>query len=76
MAITIDRTLCVGCGCCMDACEHGALEFELDRAAGWEKAALEEESCTECEDCAALCPVEALVGPTAAPRGEARKAQS
>ena len=52
MSVQIDEGLCVGCGCCMDACEFGALEFKENEDITW----VNEEECTECESCIEMCP--------------------
>jgi len=54
MTITIDKELCLGCGCCSDACAVGALEL-ID-----EKAAVNEDDCVECKSCIDLCPTCAI----------------
>ena len=56
MAVKIDEECCVGCGCCMDGCNVGALEFHRDR----EKAWVNGEECIECQLCIELCPENAL----------------
>ncbi len=53
MAIRIDADLCVGCGCCGEACGQGALELP-------DRAAVNEEFCTSCGACIEMCPVGAL----------------
>jgi len=52
MSVQIDEGLCVGCGCCMDACDVGALEFKENEDITW----VNEEECTECESCIEMCP--------------------
>ena len=54
MAMSIDKNLCLGCSCCIDACITGALELIDD------KAAVSEEDCTECKSCMELCPAHAI----------------
>jgi ferredoxin len=56
MAIQIDEERCVGCGCCMDGCNVGALEFHPEK----EKAWVNDERCTECKSCSELCAEDAL----------------
>ncbi len=53
MAIKLNETVCVGCGCCSDACMAGALELQV-------KAVLYQEHCMECRKCIELCPTGAL----------------
>lgn len=54
MAITIDVSVCLGCGCCCDVCAFGALEL-LD-----DKATVNLNDCTECKSCIDICPAGAL----------------
>ena len=56
MSVQIDKELCVGCGCCMDGCNVGALEFHPQKEKVW----INEEECTACKSCIELCPEEAL----------------
>jgi electron transport complex protein RnfB len=53
MAITIDGELCLGCGCCIDVCNTGALELNS-------KVIISEDDCTECKSCVEMCPVGAI----------------
>lgn len=53
MAIILNESICLGCGCCSDVCSSGALELG-------DKAILHEENCIECESCIEMCPVGAL----------------
>ena len=53
MAVTIDSSVCVGCGCCSDVCMSGALELQ-------EKAVVSEEYCVECGLCIEMCPAQAM----------------
>ena len=56
MSVQIAEKRCVGCGCCMDGCNVGALEFHPEK----EKAWVNTEECIECEECIQLCPENAL----------------
>ena len=56
MSVKIAEERCVGCGCCMDGCNVGALEFHPEK----EKAWVNTEECIECETCIELCPENAL----------------
>ena len=53
MAVKIDNSACVGCGCCSDVCMNGALEL-------WDKAVVHEEHCIECGICIDMCPAQAM----------------
>ena len=54
MAITLNKELCKGCGCCTDACFEGAMELGSDRVI------IVEDYCIECGECMAMCPSAAL----------------
>lgn len=53
MAVHLDREACVGCGCCSDVCQQGALGLE-------DTAVLFDQRCIECGECIEMCPVGAL----------------
>jgi len=53
MAIKINKDLCIACGCCISACEQGALEL-------YEKAVVDGDVCIDCLACIAMCPVDAI----------------
>jgi ferredoxin len=57
VSIQIVEERCVGCGCCMDGCNVGALEFHREK----EKAWVNEAECIECKSCIELCPENALI---------------
>ena len=54
MVMSLDFNLCLGCGCCIDACASGALELTDS------KAFLNEDDCNECKNCIEMCPVGAI----------------
>ena len=53
MAVTVNHDLCVGCGCCSDVCNQGALELD-------DKAVVNDEYCVDCGACVDMCPAMAL----------------
>lgn len=54
--LTIDRTLCTGCGTCLDACPTGAISLDEDECVSTIHPAL----CNECLECLDVCPNEAI----------------
>ena len=54
MALTIDTSLCVGCGACVGGCPNGALELVNGCAA------VNEDACVLCGVCVQNCPVGAI----------------
>lgn len=62
--VTVNETLCKGCGLCIGACPQGLLELNADRftARGYHPVTLQDPdaACTGCELCATMCPEAAL----------------
>jgi len=54
MAVQINSSLCVGCGCCSDVCTEGALELTDNTAE------LYADYCVACGSCISMCPAGAL----------------
>lgn len=52
--VTIDESLCVGCGLCRDDCVTGRIQMENG------KAVLTPEICIKCGHCQAICPENAI----------------
>ena len=52
--ISIDLSLCTGCGTCVDACPKGAISM-VDR-----RASIDAELCDDCGRCVQVCPDQAL----------------
>ena len=55
MTIIIDLNTCIKCGCCIDSCSQGALEFDDN-----DYAVVDEETCINCLSCIDMCPVSAI----------------
>ena len=51
--IAFHGNLCIGCGCCLAACPHGAIRMDEERR-------IAREACTKCGACAEACPATAL----------------
>ncbi len=60
MAITIKKERCLGCGCCIDACDVGALELDAQAGEKWETVICNDDQCIECGQCLELCPNESI----------------
>ena len=50
-----DRSVCTGCGACMQACPKQAIRMEEDRE-GFPTPAISQELCVECGLCQKVCP--------------------
>ncbi len=53
--LELDRSLCIGCGRCLEVCPHQVFRMQDQRAQLAEK-----DACMECGACALNCPVAAL----------------
>lgn len=51
----VDKTKCVGCGCCMGICPAGAISLKDG------KATIDPTKCISCHQCAATCPMQAII---------------
>ena len=51
--VTVDTTICVACGGCIDLCPATALRMMDD------KVSVDQEKCTECKICVKVCPLNA-----------------
>ena len=54
--LAIDRTLCTGCGACLDACPSGAISLDEDECV----SAIDPALCDECLECLDVCPNDAI----------------
>ena len=54
--MTIDRTLCTGCGTCVDACPTGVISLDENECVSTIDPAL----CDECLECLNVCPNDAI----------------
>lgn len=57
--ITVNETLCKGCGMCVKACPKNLLALSEDRinAKGYHPCEIKDESqCVGCASCAIMCP--------------------
>lgn len=57
--ITIDETVCKGCGMCVNACPKKLLVLAKDRinSKGYHPASMTDQAqCTGCTSCALMCP--------------------
>jgi len=57
--VTVNETLCKGCGLCVDACPKKIMALSTDKinAKGFHPAAvMDPEKCIGCAFCATMCP--------------------
>jgi len=54
MSYIIDKSVCTGCGVCVDVCPTEAIVAESD------KFEIVADDCIDCGICAGVCPVEAI----------------
>jgi len=60
--VTVDETLCRGCGRCMGVCPYQAVSFRSNAVGGWH-AVVDEALCKGCGNCIAVCPCNAVDSP-------------
>ena len=51
----VNKLKCAGCGVCLRACPHGAIEIGEDG-----KAFIDQSKCKECGECQRICPFNAI----------------
>lgn len=56
MAHSIDLEQCLGCGVCLDSCNSSSIVQAED------KYKIISDICTDCHECASVCPVECIRG--------------
>ncbi|MBO4582706.1 MAG: 4Fe-4S binding protein [Alphaproteobacteria bacterium] len=55
MAYKIDKSKCVGCGTCINACPMGAIRVDADG-----KCIIDPKICVSCGACTQVCPMTAI----------------
>jgi len=53
----VDKTKCVGCGACVDACPTGSIKMGED-----DKSSIDQATCQHCGACKDICSFEAITG--------------
>ncbi len=54
--VIAEERICCGCKACGDACEFGAIKFEVNNEGFWYPH-VDEDKCVMCEKCKTVCPV-------------------
>ena len=52
----LERKSCCGCGSCYTACNHKAIDMQLDEE-GFEYPVVNQDRCIDCGACQTVCPV-------------------
>ncbi len=55
VTLELDRTVCIGCGRCLEVCPHQVFSLAEKKA-----ALRDRDACMECGACALNCPVKAI----------------
>ena len=55
MKFEVNKSKCAGCGACLRACPHGAIEIGEDG-----KAFIDQNKCKKCGKCQKICPFDAI----------------
>jgi Fe-S-cluster-containing hydrogenase component 2 len=55
MKFEVNKSKCAGCGACLRACPHGAIEIGKDG-----KAFIDQNKCKKCGECQRICPFDAI----------------
>jgi NADPH-dependent glutamate synthase beta subunit-like oxidoreductase/NAD-dependent dihydropyrimidine dehydrogenase PreA subunit len=62
LTVTINESLCRGCGRCMAACPYRAISFQPNTLGGWQ-ASVDAVLCKGCGNCISVCPSNAADSP-------------
>lgn len=67
MAYAINPLECTGCTACLDECAPGAIALDAESELFYVISA---ELCTDCGDCAPVCPTSSITAPAEPPPAE------
>ncbi|MBN2198129.1 4Fe-4S binding protein [Candidatus Wolfebacteria bacterium] len=51
----VDKSICAGCGACINACPYGAIKIGKDG-----KAVIDMNKCQQCGACVKICPFNSI----------------
>jgi ferredoxin len=55
MEFKVDKSICIGCGACIQACPYGAIKIGEDG-----KSFIDPKKCKQCGKCQETCPMSAI----------------
>ena len=55
MEFKVDKSICAGCGACVQICPQEAIKIGPDG-----KAVIDQKKCTKCGKCKDICPLNAI----------------